>query len=83
MSRYEELVPQGRYRHYKGGEYDVAGIAMHTETEEPMVLYKALYRCEDLEEDYGANPWFVRPLASFLSSVEVGGETMPRFVKIV
>ena len=43
---YEEAVqsiPCGRYRHFKGNEYEVVGIARHSETEEPMVVYRALY----------------------------------------
>lgn len=60
----------GLYRHYKGREYRVFGLARHSETEEPLVLYQALYG------DYGL---WVRPLAMFLETVEVDGETLPRF----
>ncbi|MBR6045475.1 MAG: DUF1653 domain-containing protein [Ruminococcus sp.] len=48
---YEEAVsaiPAGRYRHYKGNEYEVLGIARHSETLEPMVIYKALYGSGDI-----------------------------------
>ena len=38
----EEIKP-GRYRHFKGGEYEVLGLATHSETEEPMVVYRPLY----------------------------------------
>ena len=54
---YEEVVksiPPGRYRHFKGNEYEVIGIARHSETEEPMVVYKALY-CKSVEEHAMSN----------------------------
>ena len=38
-----KTIPPGRYRHFKGNEYEVVGIARHSETEEPMVVYRALY----------------------------------------
>jgi hypothetical protein len=60
----------GRYRHYKGGEYEVLGTARHSETEETLVLYRPLYGDGDL---------WVRPLEMFCESVEVGGEPVPRF----
>ena len=60
----------GLYRHYKGREYRVFGLARHSETEEEMVVYQALYG------DFGL---WVRPLAMFLETVEVDGETLPRF----
>ena len=49
--------PGERYRHFKGKEYQIIGVATHTETEEPMVVYQALY---------GSYGLFVRPLAMFL-----------------
>ncbi len=60
----------GIYRHYKGPLYEVLGVARHSETEEPLVVYRALYG------DYGL---WVRPLDLFLESVEVQGEPVPRF----
>jgi hypothetical protein len=60
----------GRYRHYKGGEYEVLGVVRHSETCEPMVLYRALY---------GERGLWVRPHAMFFESVEVGGIRQPRF----
>lgn len=60
----------GLYRHYKGNEYFVFRVAMHSETDEPYVVYRYLY------DDYG---WSVRPLALFTQAVEVAGETIPRF----
>lgn len=60
----------GRYRHYKGQQYQVLGVARHSETEEPMVVYRALY---------GEFCLWVRPLAMFMESVEVDGVLRPRF----
>ncbi len=60
----------GRYRHFKGAEYQVHGIATHSETGEQLVVYTPLY---------GAGGLWVRPLAMFLESVEREGETFARF----
>lgn len=66
-------TPPGRYRHYKGGEYEVLGTARHSETLEPMTLYRALY---------GERGLWVRPAAMFGETVDVNGSPQPRFVKI-
>ncbi|MCX4029740.1 DUF1653 domain-containing protein [Endozoicomonas sp. SM1973] len=63
-------VKAGRYRHFKGQYYEVIGVVTHSETEEKMVLYKALY---------GKQGLWVRPLVLFFSSVMVDGEQIPRF----
>jgi len=60
----------GKYRHYKGGEYAVHGIARHSETEESMVVYTPLY---------GEGGLWVRPLAMFAETVVCDGEQVPRF----
>ena len=60
----------GRYRHYKGNDYQVLGIARHSETRELLVVYQALY---------GERSWWVRPHAMWSESVEIAGETVPRF----
>ena len=60
----------GIYRHYKGPLYEVLGVARHSETEEPLVVYRALYG------DYGL---WIRPLEMFTELVEVQGEPVPRF----
>lgn len=60
----------GLYRHYKGPEYRVLGVARHSETEEEVVVYQALYG------EYGL---WVRPLEMFQSEVELDGERVPRF----
>lgn len=66
-------APPGRYRHYKGGEYEVIGVARHSETLEPLVLYKPLYNDSGL---------WVRPYAMFFGSVEVEGRVQARFAKV-
>ena len=66
-------APPGRYRHYKGGEYEVIGVARHSETLEPLVLYKPLYNASGL---------WVRPYAMFFGSVEVEGRVQARFAKV-
>jgi len=60
----------GRYRHYKGAEYEVVGVARHSETLEPLVVYRPLYN------DSG---WWVRPHAMFFGDVVVDGVSRPRF----
>lgn len=68
-------LPPGLYRHYKGKIYDVLFVATHSETLEPLVVYKATYQSE------GQNYW-VRPLAMFLETVRVNGKEAPRFEKV-
>jgi hypothetical protein len=63
-------LPTGRYRHYKGGDYEVIGTVRHSETLEALVLYRALY---------GARGLWVRPAAMFQDEVVVDGLTQPRF----
>lgn len=67
-----EILP-GRYRHFKGGEYEVLGLAKHSETLEEMVVYRALY---------GDGGLWVRPAAMWNETVERGGRTFPRFTRI-
>lgn len=66
----EGAVTIGRYRHYKGKDYIVIGVARHSETEEELVVYR---------QDYGERSLWVRPKAMFLESVEVDGQSIPRF----
>jgi len=66
-------TPPGRYRHYKGGEYEVLGTVRHSETLEPMTLYRALY---------GQGGLWVRPAAMFEETVDVRGSSQLRFVKL-
>ncbi len=67
------MPPTGRYRHFKGNEYEVVGVARHSETHEPLVVYRPLY---------GDGGLWVRPLALFGDHVERDGYSGPRFVKI-
>lgn len=67
-----ETLP-GRYRHYKGGEYEVLGTVRHSETLESMTLYRALY---------GERGLWVRPAAMFGETVDVEGVSLQRFVRI-
>lgn len=67
-----EITP-GKYRHYKGNDYEVIGIARHSETEQEMVVYRQLY---------GAGGLWVRPLAMFQEQVIIEGKTVPRFAKV-
>lgn len=60
----------GRYRHFKGNEYVVIGLATHSETQEQLVVYRP---------DYGDRALWVRPLAMFQETVEVAGAQVPRF----
>ena len=60
----------GKYRHYKGQDYQVFNVARHSETEESLVVYRCLY---------GDFSWWVRPLSMFTETVEIEGKVMPRF----
>lgn len=68
----EEITP-GRYRHFKGNEYEVIAVARNSETEEPMVVYRALY---------GERAVWVRPACMWNETVERDGKTCRRFEKI-
>lgn len=60
----------GKYRHYKGNDYEVIGAARHSETEENMVVYRPLY---------GERGLWVRPLSLFNDTVMVNGKSVARF----
>ena len=64
-----EIRP-GRYRHYKGNEYTVLGVARHSETLEELVVYR---------QEYGDRSLWVRPAAMFAETVIVDGKPVPRF----
>ena len=64
-------IKPGRYRHFKGGEYQVIGTATHSETGEPMVVYRALY---------GEGGLWVRPAAMWDEPVDRAGYSGPRFL---
>ena len=63
----------GKYRHFKGGEYEVVGVAKHSETQEEMVVYRALY---------GDGGLWVRPASMWNETVERDGKTYQRFTYI-
>lgn len=64
------MIEPGKYKHYKGNEYEVIGVAKHSETMDELVVYRALY---------GEQQLWVRPLEMFEEEVEVDGERVPRF----
>ncbi|WP_033121664.1 DUF1653 domain-containing protein [Oscillibacter sp. ER4] len=68
-----ESIKPGRYRHFKGKEYEVLGIARHSETEEELVVYRALY---------GDFSLWVRPVSMWNETVERDGKTFRRFTYI-
>lgn len=77
---YDDLPPLptialGRYRHVKGGEYEVLGVVRHSETLEPLVLYRPLRDAETI------GLW-VRPYAMFLEVIEFEGRRQTRFTRI-
>lgn len=63
-------IPPGRYRHYKGNEYTVLGVARHSESLETLVVYR---------QEYGDRGLWVRPASMFVETVDVAGRTVPRF----
>jgi len=67
------MLEPGTYRHYKGGEYDVLGVAKHSETHEEYVVYRARY---------GEGEMWIRPLAMFCEYVEKDGYSGPRFARV-
>ena len=66
-------IELGRYRHYKGKDYEVLGVARHSESLEPMVLYRPLYNNSGL---------WVRPFKMFMEQVELNGQLQPRFALV-
>ena len=67
------MVQPGRYRHYKGHEYEVLGVARHSETEEEYVVYRALY---------GDRGLWIRPTPMFEGMVLIEGRHVPRFERL-
>lgn len=68
-----DAVEPGTYRHFKGNQYEVVGIARHSETDEPHVIYRPLY---------GEGELWVRPLSMWNESVERGDYVGPRFTRV-
>jgi hypothetical protein len=69
-----DKIQKGLYEHFKGKRYEVLDVAINTETREPMVIYKALYK-----GDFPQGTLWVRPLAMFKEKVPVDGKLVPRF----
>lgn len=67
------MITPGTYRHYKGNDYQVIGLARHSETEQTLVIYRALYGACDL---------WARPLEMFGEKIWVEGNLVPRFLRI-
>lgn len=67
----EDKIQLGIYRHYKGNLYHVIGEAIHSETEELLVIYRALY---------GEYKVWVRPKSMFFEDIALDGNKVPRFV---
>lgn len=68
-----KILQTGKYRHYKGNEYEVLSTARHSETEEWFVVYRTCY---------GDFSTWIRPLAMFTETVRVAGKKVPRFAYI-
>jgi hypothetical protein len=66
-------APLGRYRHYKGGEYQLLGLVRHSETLQPLVLYRPLYK--------HSGDW-VRPYAMFFETISIDGVAQARFERV-
>lgn len=73
------MLKPGRYRHFKGNEYQVLEVAKHSETLEEYVVYRALY-CQSGGE--GGGGLWVRPLSMFVEEIEREGRKQPRFALI-
>ena len=69
----EQTIHLGKYRHFKGNEYEVIGVAMHSESLEPMVVYRALY---------GDGGLWVRPASMWNEIIERDGKSFSRFTYI-
>ncbi|CUS33751.1 DUF1653 domain-containing protein [Candidatus Nitrospira nitrificans] len=67
------MISPGVYRHHKGQDYEVLGVARDSETEAEFVVYRALY---------GERGLWIRPLAMFMESVDKGGISVPRFSRV-
>lgn len=71
-------IPVGKYRHYKGKFYEVIGTAIHSETLERMIVYRALYD----SKDFGKDQIWIRPEKMFLEKILVDGKEVQRFERV-
>jgi hypothetical protein len=67
-------IKKGTYRHYKDKLYEVVGVALHSETQEPLVVYKPLYESD--------SEYWVRPYDMFVEQITIEGRKIRRFEKI-
>ncbi len=70
VTKQETEIKRGKYRHYKGNEYEVIGMARHSETLEELVIYRALYGNHDI---------WARPVSMWNEKILVNGKEVPRF----
>ena len=77
MQTDKQTIKLGKYRHFKGGEYQVLGTAKHSESLDVMVIYKPLYELKE-----GELETWVRPIEMFFDTKEDQGKIVPRFVFI-
>ena len=70
LEDYKQIIKPGKYKHYKGNMYEVIGVANHSETMEPVIVYQALY---------GEKGLWVRPAEMWFELVEVDGKQVRRF----
>lgn len=70
-----ENIQIGKYQHFKGKQYEVIGLARHSETLEELVVYRALYD----SPDFGKNSLWVRPKSMFLETIVLDNQEIPRF----
>ncbi len=75
MSLIHQNIKLGKYRHYKGKEYEVIGVAKHSESLEDLVVYKALYQ----SEEFGDHALWVRPITMFLEKIIIDRKEVSRF----
>ncbi|MCD4811079.1 DUF1653 domain-containing protein [bacterium] len=68
----------GKYKHYKGKQYEVIALAKHSETLEELVIYKALYE----SKEFGNNAVWARPKSMFFETVNIDGKETPRFKSV-
>lgn len=68
-------IKLGRYEHYKGNQYEVIGLARHSETLEELVIYRALYN----SKEFGNNALWARPKKMFSEMIDIDGKEISRF----
>lgn len=71
----DKKIKPGIYQHYKGKNYQVLGVGHHSETHEPLVIYRSLY----FTPDFGENALWVRPYNQFIEIIEKNGKKLPRY----